>query len=163
MADRIVLDSGPLVALARADALDVLAAFPDSFVAPLQVRFELEAGAERGHVVIDTPSVVYLPLADALNPLALAELGAGEAAVIQHALEQRIGVVGIDERKGRRAARAVGLTVTGTLGLLARAKTLGVFLRCARLSNGCRRVAFGLTKTSLNGSSCRSANENYVA
>jgi hypothetical protein len=126
MADRIVLDSGPLVALARADALDVLAAFPDSFVAPLQVRFELEAGAERGHVVIDTPSVVYLPLADALNPLALAELGAGEAAVIQHALEQRIGVVGIDERKGRRAARAVGLTVTGTLGLLARAKILGV-------------------------------------
>jgi predicted nucleic acid-binding protein len=28
-------------------------------------------------------------------------------------------------RHGRRAARAVGLTVTGTLGLLARAKLLG--------------------------------------
>ena len=43
-----------------------------------------------------------------------------------YALEQRIEVVAIDERKGRRAARAVGLTVTGTLGLLARGKTLGI-------------------------------------
>jgi hypothetical protein len=31
----------------------------------------------------------------------------------------------IDERKGRRAAQAVGLQVTGTLGLLGRAKSLG--------------------------------------
>lgn len=126
MADRIVLDAGPLVALARADALDVLAAVPATFVAPVEVRTELEAGAARGHVVIATPSIAYLPLEQPLNPVALAELGAGEAAVIQLALEQRITVVGIDERKGRRAASAVGLKVTGTLGLLARAKTLGV-------------------------------------
>jgi hypothetical protein len=37
-----------------------------------------------------------------------------------------VGVVCIDERKGRRAALAVGLRVTGTLGLLGRAKRMGV-------------------------------------
>jgi predicted nucleic acid-binding protein len=53
--------------------------------------------------------------------IARAELGAGEAAVIQLALEQGIAVVAIDERKGRRAALSVGLRVTGSLGLLGRA------------------------------------------
>ncbi|MDT5122258.1 MAG: hypothetical protein QOC96_1740 [Acidobacteriota bacterium] len=32
----------------------------------------------------------------------------------------------IDELKGRRAALAVGLTVIGSLGLIGRAKTLGI-------------------------------------
>lgn len=50
----------------------------------------------------------------------------GEAAVIQLALELQVEWVCIDERKGRRAALAVGLSVVGALGLLARAKTLGL-------------------------------------
>lgn len=53
-------------------------------------------------------------------------LDAGEAAVIQLALERRVARVCIDEQKGRRAAQAVGLAVTGTLGLLGRAKQLGL-------------------------------------
>jgi predicted nucleic acid-binding protein len=35
-------------------------------------------------------------------------------------------VVAIDEWKGRRAALAAGLTVTGSLGLLGKAKMLGI-------------------------------------
>jgi predicted nucleic acid-binding protein len=54
--------------------------------------------------------------------VALAALDLGEAAVIQLALEQGASRVCIDERKGRHAALAVGLRVTGALGLLARAK-----------------------------------------
>jgi predicted nucleic acid-binding protein len=42
-----------------------------------------------------------------IDAVARAELGAGEAAVIQLALEQGIAVVAIDERKGRRAALSV--------------------------------------------------------
>jgi predicted nucleic acid-binding protein len=66
------------------------------------------------------------PLAQPLDPIALAELDAGEAAVIQLAVEQGVAFVGIDERKGRRAAAAAGLTPVGSLGLLGRAKTLGI-------------------------------------
>ena len=46
--------------------------------------------------------------------------------MIQLAIEQGIRRVCIDESKGRRTAQAVGLNITGTLGLLARAKILGL-------------------------------------
>ena len=61
-----------------------------------------------------------------LSSLAIAALDAGEAAVIQLALEQNIETVCIDELKGRRAANAVGLNVVGSLGLLGKAKTCGL-------------------------------------
>lgn len=50
----------------------------------------------------------------------------GEAAVIQLALEQNIPLVCIDELKGRRAALAVGLNIVGSLGLIGKAKNLGL-------------------------------------
>jgi hypothetical protein len=61
-----------------------------------------------------------------LHPVAGAALDRGEAAVIQLALEQGLRWVCIDDWKGRRAAMAVGLQVTGSLGLLIRAKSLGI-------------------------------------
>jgi uncharacterized protein len=126
MAERIVLDTGPIVALARVDTLDVVAKLAIEFVAPIEVRDELDEGVRHGHPVIAATWVRFAPLAAAISPVALAELDQGEAAAIQLALEQQIGIVGIDERRGRRAAAAVGLRVTGTLGLLGRAKVQGV-------------------------------------
>lgn len=46
--------------------------------------------------------------------------------MIQLALELDVDTVAIDEWKGRRAALTAGLKVTGTLGLLGRAKHLGI-------------------------------------
>jgi uncharacterized protein len=66
------------------------------------------------------------PLKAAIEPLGSLLLDAGEAAFIQLAIEQRIEDVCIDEWRGRRAAVAVGLRVTGSLGLLGRAKRLGL-------------------------------------
>jgi len=124
MAERIVIDTGPIIALARADALGVVAELPIEFVAPIEVRDELDEGVRRGHPAVAW--IQFAPLAIPASPLVLAELDRGEAAVIQLALEQRISLVGIDERKGRRAAGAAGRAVTGTLGLLGRAKMLGI-------------------------------------
>lgn len=72
------------------------------------------------------PGLKYSHCRLSLPPLALSALDTGEAAVIQLALEQQIPLVCIDEWKGRRVALAVGLRVMGTLGLLGRAKTLGI-------------------------------------
>jgi predicted nucleic acid-binding protein len=55
-----------------------------------------------------------------------AALDLGEAAVIELALDRRIEWVCIDDWKGRRTALALGLQVTGTLGLLGRAKRDGL-------------------------------------
>jgi hypothetical protein len=56
----------------------------------------------------------------------LAGLDLGETAVIQLGLELEVHAVAIDEWKGRRAALASGLRVTGSLGLLGRAKSQGL-------------------------------------
>ncbi len=52
-------------------------------------------------------------------------LDRGEASVIQAALAQGIARVCIDEKVGRRIARLNGLTLTGSIGILAKAKQAG--------------------------------------
>jgi len=52
-------------------------------------------------------------------------LDVGEAAVIQLALNEGIQTVCIDESLGRRMARLNGLLVTGSMGVLLRAKQEG--------------------------------------
>ena len=53
------------------------------------------------------------------------EIEAGEASVIQLALDKNIHTVCIDETMGRRIARLNGLKLTGSIGVLIRAKQDG--------------------------------------
>ena len=52
-------------------------------------------------------------------------LDRGEAAVIQVALDEKVETVCIDEPVGRRVARLNGLRITGSLGVLLRARREG--------------------------------------
>jgi predicted nucleic acid-binding protein len=54
-----------------------------------------------------------------------ASVDRGEASAIALALEQQDCLLIIDEFKGRRLARQLGLTITGTLGVLVEAKQSG--------------------------------------
>ena len=126
VAEALVVNAGPLIALARSGALDLVGRLPINYVCPLQVRTELDEGARSGYVDIRVPWLEAVPLATPLDSVARATLDAGEAAVIQLARERNIEWVCIDDRKGRRAALAVGLRVTGSLGLLVRAKIVGL-------------------------------------
>jgi uncharacterized protein len=60
-----------------------------------------------------------------VNALSL-ELDAGEAQAIALVVESRAGLILLDEHRGRRAAKRLGLTVTGTLGVLFAAKDRGL-------------------------------------
>ncbi len=126
MTDRIVINTGPLIAIAKAQLAEVIGELPYHFVCPPAVRAELDEGAAQGHVEIRAAWLAIVPLRNAASPVSLAVLDAGEAAVIQLALDEGIGTVCIDERAGRRLAAAVGLTVVGTLGLILRAKREGL-------------------------------------
>lgn len=57
-----------------------------------------------------------------ISPFLLNSLDLGEAAVIQLALDRNIMTVCIDEAVGRRVARLSGLKLTGSVGLLLKAK-----------------------------------------
>ncbi len=55
-----------------------------------------------------------------------AGLGRGEREAIALALESKADLVILDDRQGRRVARAKGLAVTGTIGLLIEAREKGL-------------------------------------
>jgi uncharacterized protein len=126
MAEPIVVNTGPLITLERIEALEVVGRLPLGFVCPQEVRDEIDQGSAVGHPEIKPSWLRVERLREPLSPMTLASLDRGEAAVIQLALERQIAWVCIDEWKGRRAALAAGLQVTGVLGLLGRAKRLGL-------------------------------------
>lgn len=71
----------------------------------------------------------WVEVRHAANPLPgslLDDLGAGETAALTLAAELHADLVLIDDRRAVTAAREMGITVTGTMGLLARASKAGL-------------------------------------
>lgn len=124
--NRIVINTGPLITMARIGCLDVAGRLPFQLICPEQVRRELDEGQDAGYPEVRPEWLTVRALSKPLSRVGLASLDAGEASVIQLALELEVRIVAIDEWKGRRAALATGLEVTGTLGLLGKAKMLGL-------------------------------------
>jgi predicted nucleic acid-binding protein len=127
----IVINTGPIIALVA--ATESLRWFPtvyDRILIPYEVFKEIEAGG------VDNPETLALGgIKDLimigneksnLPPSLLRELDLGEASVINSAIYHNIPTVAIDEKAGRRIARLNGLKVTGSLGILIKAKQLGL-------------------------------------
>lgn len=125
MPETIVINTGPLIALANAGALEVASRLEVAFVCPREVRDELDRGAAEGHPRIEPSWLRVMSLRAELDPISVAVLDRGEAAVIQLAREISCRTVCLDERKARTIAVAIGLRVVGSLGLLLRAKRIG--------------------------------------
>lgn len=121
----VVVDTTPIIALSLVDRLDLLRTFYRHVLIPPAVRAELDAGGGRGTGAVEVAAASWIEvveLEDRGRARLLADLDHGEAEVIALAQETRARLVVIDERLGRRHARRLGLFVTGTLGILLRAK-----------------------------------------
>ncbi len=128
----------PFIALASIGQLELL---PKIFGKVHVAEAVIKECAEGGCVLV--PSLRQLdwiiPVADD-NDAALTilfELDRGEKQTILLARKNKADKAIIDERIGRRIAEYLGLNVTGTLGILAKAKTL-------RLIDSFRDAAFGM-------------------
>ncbi|MEW6752595.1 MAG: DUF3368 domain-containing protein [Candidatus Latescibacterota bacterium] len=126
MAEVIVVNTGPLIAWHRMDCLEAIGQPPFNFVCPAQVRQELDDGGVAGHPRIGPPWLQVRSLSSPVPSLNVLELDPDEAAAIHLGLDLQPTAVAIDEWKGRRAALAVGLRVTGSLGLVAKARQQGL-------------------------------------
>ena len=126
MPDRIVVDTGPLISLAAGGVSSLLRDLPHRFMVPRKVVEEIQSGQRRGRPGVDLTNITIVESEEPVDAVTFSLLDRGEAAVIQFALKNRITTVCIDEKKGRRIARAVELEVVGTLGLLLEAKKLGM-------------------------------------
>lgn len=126
MVERIVINSGPLIALARMDALSLLDKLPYECFVPQEVHDELASGPADLLSLSFPVSIRVIEIESPRNEWLFQNLDSGEAAVIQLALDEGISTVCLDERKGRLLAEREGLTLIGSLGLLGRVKTLGL-------------------------------------
>ncbi|WP_295437940.1 hypothetical protein [uncultured Thiodictyon sp.] len=125
----IVTNTTPLVALAvGTGSLDILRVLYNRVVVPREVDDEIHAiGNEApGVAAFDRAGwLERLGTPTAITPYLRNTLDRGEASVIQTALDLQIPLVCIDESVGRRVARLSGLTLTGSIGVLIKARQRG--------------------------------------
>jgi predicted nucleic acid-binding protein len=126
----IVINTGPLLALIAAlGDLSFLKSLYKRVLVPLEVCQEIECGGASDFGIAEFRKADFIhKRSQTLNvaPFLHNALDLGEAAVIQLALDEKIDTVCIDEAIGRRIARLNGLKLTGSIGILIRAKKNGL-------------------------------------
>ena len=128
--DRAVINSGPLIALALSGRLELLPALFGEFWIP-EVVFQEVAIAGLGRPgALALNNACWLPHirpSPEPDPLLIAELDPGEAAVIALARSLMPCLAVIDEKRGRKIAHQIyGLPVKGSVGLLVEAYRRGL-------------------------------------
>lgn len=132
--DVVVSDAGPLISLGRLDLLQLLPTLFEHVQVPHEVLAECMARPEQADTqrVLAALSAGWLHACAALPLAGPPELGLGERAAIGRALEIGAGLLA-DDFGARAFAKAHGLAVIGTLGVLAIAKRAGHIDRIAPL------------------------------
>jgi uncharacterized protein len=125
----IVTNTGPLIALAKINYLTLLQQLFTTIAIPPAVHRELLAksgpeAARLDHALNNFIVVQSRPEMPAVVRIVTDALDAGEQEAIALAYQQQTLLV-IDERLGREAARRLGLTSTGTIGVLLEGKRRG--------------------------------------
>ncbi|MBK6998455.1 MAG: DUF3368 domain-containing protein [Rhodoferax sp.] len=125
----LVTNTTPLIALVAATgSLEILRSLYTRVVVPLEVAAEIRAGGKQSFGVDVFKEASWLDIQDrevVLQPFLRHSLDLGEASVIQTAMNLGLPLVCIDETVGRRIARLCALDVTGTVGVLVKARRLG--------------------------------------
>jgi predicted nucleic acid-binding protein len=145
MSEAIAVNTGPLIALAACEALDLLRRLHRQVLVPSAVVQEFGRGGSGAAGVHELPAWFDVrTLAAPIPPMLMAHLDQGEASAIALALQAGVHLVAIDERRGRLVAREMGLIVTGSVGLLLRAKRLGFIDAVAPRLNAMQRQGIWL-------------------
>jgi len=125
----IVSNATPFIALARIGCLELFERVIGDVVIPEAVARELSEYSPARPGAIDVSQehwIRVLPIkSEQQVRLLLPTLDRGEAEVIALALEHRARLVVMDELTGRKVAESMNLNVSGTVGILIRAKQTG--------------------------------------
>jgi predicted nucleic acid-binding protein len=148
----IIVNSGPLIALAGVNQLDILPQLYQHITVPLAVADEIRAGGpnQRHADLVDTHKWIHI--ADVTTPLPTALpffLGKGETEVITLALADPTHLVLIDDYRARRTAEALHITATGTAGVLVRAKRERLITAVTPLIQQMRNNGYYISETIL--------------
>ena len=123
----VVANSGPLISLAKIGKVELLRDVYETIHIPRAVWNEVTVGEQPG--VQEVREASWIRTHDVSNQIAVnmhrSRIGAGEGEAIVLAIELNADLVLLDDERASRIAQSLGLTKTGTIGILLAAKKLG--------------------------------------
>lgn len=145
-----VVNTSPLIVLTKLQRLDLLPALYGDIVIPQAVADEVMAKPElvtpELQRLLDGSSVRVAENRTLVRTLTL-DLGTGEAEAIAVAAEIGDALLVMDDLDGRRVARALGLSMTGVLGVLVEAKLRGLLSEVKPLLDALSGHGFWLSES----------------
>lgn len=131
----VISDTTPIISLMKIDRLELLQKLFDVVYIPKAVYQELtenEAFPEEIRIVQEC-EFLYVEEVDNEKSVTILRnftgLDAGESEAIILADEKHSDVLLMDEYKGRKVAKKLGITITGTIGILTQAFDEGMLMR----------------------------------
>lgn len=125
---KVIINSTPLIALCKAGRLELLKAMYGEVTIPDAVFREVtEKSDSVQQSLVENSDWIHVGhiSEDADRKMYKAKLHAGEVEVMILAQETNADLVVIDDLEARKTADYLGLTLTGTIGILLKAKQLG--------------------------------------
>lgn len=134
--DAVIVNTSPLLYLHQIHHLELLRELYTTVLVPTAVVHELAEGMRKGVDVPEPTGISWMTVLSTRDrriiPL-LSDLGAGESEVILLGVEHPQSLLVMDDALGRKIARMNDLTITGTLGVLLKAKQTGLVSEIAPL------------------------------
>jgi predicted nucleic acid-binding protein len=125
---KIVSNTTPIISLLKLNRLDLFQKLYTQIYIPSAVYEEIEAGKAKGYYK-DLSKIDWIRITEIQDKNAtryFLDLDAGEAEAIVLATEIKADLIILDEKLGRFHAKHADLKVTGTLGVLIKAKSAGL-------------------------------------
>lgn len=162
MPEIVICNTSPLFYLHRIGVIELLEKLYKEIIIPYGVVQELEEGREVGEDVPDLNKYLWIRVKKVVIPSYLkiiCDLGRGETEVISLAIESKDPLLIIDDKIARQIARLQGLKITGTAGVLLKAKERGFIGEIKPLLTRLKDAGFYITD-SLTNSILRLAHES---
>lgn len=144
----IICDTSSMQYLHQLGLLHLLPQLAERVLVPQAVVDELAVGRSLGFNVPDPAALAWVEILNPSSAVVLplvTGLGPGETAVLALGLERPGTVVVLDDRLARRTAEALGIPLTGTLGVLIDAKRQGLVPEVTSLLDQLEDLGFRLS------------------
>lgn len=141
----VVADAGPLIALGKLEHIALLTKLWGKVLAPQSVISECLndirlPGAQAVQVAIARRLLTVVVDPDSLNEESLG-LDAGERAAVLTANKLKADIL-VDEKRGRKVARNMGLVVIGTVGVIVLARERSLISAAKPLLHGLKENGY---------------------
>lgn len=136
---KVVSNTTPIISLLKLNRLDLLSHLYKKIHIPSAVYKEIEAGKAKGYYQ-DLSKIDWIDIVEIQDKQAVKyflDLDAGEAEAIVLATEINADLIILDEKLGRFHAKHADLKVTGTIGVLIKAKVAGLINELMRNNYVC--------------------------